>query len=63
MIEDQAIDFRNFHKELIKRAFVDKDRIVLHIHEDVNDQVFEAVYNKLLTLGYKNVEPRLYADK
>lgn len=62
MIENDTIDFRDFHMALIKRSFVDKDRILLHVHEDVDDKVFEAVYNKLMELGYKNIEPRLYGE-
>lgn len=62
MIEDEVIDFRIFREELVKRVFVDKDRIVLHVHENVSEKVFEAVFNKLKEFGFKNIESKLYRD-
>lgn len=62
LIESETIDFRKLQKELAKRAFVDKDRIALHTHEDVPPQVFEAVFDALMKLGYRNIQSCVYTD-
>lgn len=62
MIGEDSIDFRNLRRELVSRMIIEKTPITVHVHNKADERVYDAIIQKLLDEGFKNLDIVVYKD-
>lgn len=61
-LEKDQIDFKNLRHELVSRLVTTTTPIVIHIHKDLPPSMAEAVFDKLKTEGFTNLQIVIFTD-
>jgi hypothetical protein len=61
-IDDQPIDPANLRQELVNRTINEDTSILLHVHQSVSPETFDAVVKSLRVEGFRNLRFRVFSD-